>query len=268
METFSALLALCVGNSPVPVNSPHKGQWRGALMFSLICARINDWVNNREAGNLRRHRGHYDVIVMWLCETLVPSRCVSTAEKLFAGYLFAGNFCRLNIDSLYGSLQKYENPTGLWWKKLVKWSQGFICKDKQTYDYNLTSFCGSQMAVQCKWQWNNSDLLCTWWSFYCVCGSVQISYNPYSSGFLYWLSTWDPFCQHGFILIPGTCTTKKFPCQNLSQLTHCGRDKMAANSQTTLSNAFSWMKISEFWLKFHWSLFVSVQLTIFQHWFG
>ena len=65
METFSALLALCVGNSPVPVNSPHKGQWRGALMFSLICARINDWVNNREAGDLRRHRGHYDVNVMW-----------------------------------------------------------------------------------------------------------------------------------------------------------------------------------------------------------
>ena len=64
METFSALLALCAGNSPVPVNSPHKGQWRGALVFSLICARINDWVNNREAGDLRRHRGHYDVSVM------------------------------------------------------------------------------------------------------------------------------------------------------------------------------------------------------------
>ena len=47
-----------------PVNSPHKGQWRGALMFSLICAWINDWVNNREAGDLRRHRTHYDVIIM------------------------------------------------------------------------------------------------------------------------------------------------------------------------------------------------------------
>ena len=35
---------------------PHKGQWRGALMFSLICARINGWVNNREAGDLRRHQ--------------------------------------------------------------------------------------------------------------------------------------------------------------------------------------------------------------------
>ena len=65
METFSALLALCAGNSPFPVNSPHKGQWRGALMFSLICARINDWVNNREAGELRRHRGHCDVNAMF-----------------------------------------------------------------------------------------------------------------------------------------------------------------------------------------------------------
>ena len=64
METFSGLLALCVGNSPVPVNSPHKGQWRGALMFSLIFARISSWVNNREAGDLRRHRGHYEVNVM------------------------------------------------------------------------------------------------------------------------------------------------------------------------------------------------------------
>ena len=66
METFSALLAHCAGNSPVPVNSPHKGQWRGSLMFSLIYAWINDWVNNRWAGNLRRHRGHCDVIVMSL----------------------------------------------------------------------------------------------------------------------------------------------------------------------------------------------------------
>ena len=48
-----------------PVNSPLKGQWRRALMFSLICARINDWVNNGEAGDLRRHRVHYDVIVMF-----------------------------------------------------------------------------------------------------------------------------------------------------------------------------------------------------------
>ena len=47
-----------------PVNSPYKGQWRGVLMFSLICAGINGWVNGGEAGALRRHRAHYDVTVM------------------------------------------------------------------------------------------------------------------------------------------------------------------------------------------------------------
>ena len=46
------------------VNSPHKGQWRGALIFSLIWAWINSWVNDGEAGDLRRHCVHYDVIVM------------------------------------------------------------------------------------------------------------------------------------------------------------------------------------------------------------
>ena len=53
-----------------PVNSPHKGQWRGSLMFSFIYAWTYDWVNNREAGELRRHRGHYDVTVMHLFVSL------------------------------------------------------------------------------------------------------------------------------------------------------------------------------------------------------
>ena len=43
------------------VNSPHKGQWRGAF---FICAWINVWVNNCKAGDLRRHRAHFDVTVM------------------------------------------------------------------------------------------------------------------------------------------------------------------------------------------------------------
>ena len=45
--------------------SPHKGQWRGALVFSLICAWKTRWVNNGQAGDLRRYCVHYDVIVMF-----------------------------------------------------------------------------------------------------------------------------------------------------------------------------------------------------------
>ena len=44
-----------------PPNSPHKGQWRVALVSSLICAWTSIWVNSRDACDLRRH---YDVTVM------------------------------------------------------------------------------------------------------------------------------------------------------------------------------------------------------------
>ena len=57
-----------------PVNSPHKGQRRGALMFSLTCAWINGRVNNREAGDLRRHLAHYDVAVT--CKTMFNGRFI------------------------------------------------------------------------------------------------------------------------------------------------------------------------------------------------
>ena len=53
----------------------------------------------------------------------------------------------------------------------------------------------------------------------------------------------------------------------LSTLTHWGRDKMDAISQTIFSSAFPIMKMFEFRLKFHWSLFLRVQLTIVHHWF-
>ena len=59
METFSALLAICAGNSPIPGEFLHKGQWWGVLMFSLICIWINGWVNSRKAGDLRRYHTHY-----------------------------------------------------------------------------------------------------------------------------------------------------------------------------------------------------------------
>ena len=57
---------LLCGEFTGPVISPHKDQWRVALMFSLIWTSTNGWVNNREAGDLRRHRAHSDVIVMFI----------------------------------------------------------------------------------------------------------------------------------------------------------------------------------------------------------
>ena len=65
METFSALLALCEGNHKLLMDSHHKGQWRGALMFSLVYARTNGWANSPNAGYLRRHEGHYKDTAIW-----------------------------------------------------------------------------------------------------------------------------------------------------------------------------------------------------------
>ena len=63
--TFSALLDFCARNSPVTGEFPaQRPVWRGALMFSLICAWINGWVNNGETGDLRNNRAHYDVTVL------------------------------------------------------------------------------------------------------------------------------------------------------------------------------------------------------------
>ena len=78
-----------------PVNSPHKGQWRGAFMFSLICAWINRWVNNREAGDLRRYFAHYDVIVMG-CRGLHGDL---EQQKSCSNFVFVYGFRKVRIRS-------------------------------------------------------------------------------------------------------------------------------------------------------------------------
>ena len=65
METFSALRVICAGNSPVPGEFPAQRPVTRSFDGFFICVWINDWVNNREAGDLRCYRAHYEVIVMW-----------------------------------------------------------------------------------------------------------------------------------------------------------------------------------------------------------
>ena len=65
METFSVLLAPCAGKSPATGEFPHTKASDAKLWYLLlICAWINGWVNNRDAGDLSRHRAHYHVTVM------------------------------------------------------------------------------------------------------------------------------------------------------------------------------------------------------------
>ena len=78
METFSLLLAICAGNLLVTSAFPHKCQWRRALMFSLISAWTNGWLNNQGAGDLRHHHAYYDITVMWIIH--------SKPSSLFNGF--------------------------------------------------------------------------------------------------------------------------------------------------------------------------------------
>ena len=86
------------------------------------------------------------------------------------------------------------------------------------------------------------------------------------------LCMWCMLWQHGVkcikihrnvLLVHMNEVVKKSTFLQSEKLTHWGRDKMPAIFQTTFSDAFSWMKMYEFWLRFHWRLF----LTTFQHWF-
>ena len=75
--TFSALLALCAGNSRWPVISPHKGHW----CFLQSAPWINGWVNNRDVGDLKRQRAHYDVIVTKIFQPCLHQGRIMLREK-------------------------------------------------------------------------------------------------------------------------------------------------------------------------------------------
>ena len=80
------LLALCEGNLLVTDGFPCKGQWRRALMFSLIYAWTNSWANNRDADDLRRRRSHYDITIMFCLFDLLYCLCLYLWDRQWWRY--------------------------------------------------------------------------------------------------------------------------------------------------------------------------------------
>ena len=136
METLSALLALCVGNSPVTGEFPWQRPVTRALMFSLIYARINDWVKDHEAGHLRRHRAHYDVTVMnsacihiscWLltiCEIQEPDSMAHIILLWILRNAYTNQICP------FGQIRPYKSVWYMWheikWLTYGNWSMNKI----------------------------------------------------------------------------------------------------------------------------------------------
>ena len=105
METFPGYWPFVWGLHRPPVNSPHKGQWREVLMFSFISAWRNCWVNNREAGDLRCHRAHYDVIVMnWSHATAADALVPRIVARLSAAMMLTLWFKRVRVDKDWSQL--------------------------------------------------------------------------------------------------------------------------------------------------------------------
>ena len=165
------------------------------------------------------------------------------------------------INVVYWPL--YSRPRvcgGMWcnWELLPK----YFCNATEINQFHLT-FC--DISRPCHLISVIQDL-----NYLCNC----ITHESPHIRMIYWnLSMVDMNSQHGVnsnILNDAFMVKKLFTKSRISKLiyflTHWDRDKMTAISQTILSNSFSWMKILEFRLKFHWSLFLKVQLTIFQHW--
>ena len=117
METFSMLLALLQGIHRSPVNPLHKGQWRGTLMFSSICAWTNDLVNNRDAGDLRRH---YAVTVMLTVISEFQSALATILYNGFKIFLLLKSLPQLPGTSELTplTLDQYHSDTTTIWKNI------------------------------------------------------------------------------------------------------------------------------------------------------
>ena len=79
---------------------PRKCQWRRTLIFSLICAWINDWTNNRDAGDLIRLPAHYDVTVMTNDKIIFYCRWYSQATEVNAYSVSAKNHAGKSLNSI------------------------------------------------------------------------------------------------------------------------------------------------------------------------
>ena len=118
MKTFSALLALhSIHRSSV--NSPHQGQWHGAMIFSLVCAWTNGCAKNRDPGDLRCHCAHYHVTEMLIGNTPRPSVSNMQDSRIHV-------FHKEGFELLVSSCCEMPNHVFLHFLKLMQHDKGFF----------------------------------------------------------------------------------------------------------------------------------------------
>ena len=207
-----------------------------------------------------------------------PISCRLISSHLILSYLTASQqtLCKIHLDPQYNILFcgstilgfemlwigqcQHKATYTIYWKhyiwNIICWCL-YMCKICQ----NMWKICIFIYACF-MWKWR-SRVTCwhkkeTPWCGYriyiiCLVGGKRV-YKVENGTLVLWITK----C---FVFV-----ISKVIC-HITTLTHWGRDEMNNISQTTLSNVFSSMKMFEFRLKFHWSLFLRDQLIIFQHWF-
>ena len=173
------VIGLCAGIQRSPVNSLHKGQWRGALMFSLIYAWTNGWVNNREAGYLRRHHAHYNVIGIWrpgndqfwskwAIYCTVPSEIwqmtlkynrtpVLTYFKIsasFRSHWWIQNWVTVRTRLIWVQIGKYYCPSTLKFDSSPLKTIGHLLYATSSYVHNFVAICEVKLELQSRNFWD------------------------------------------------------------------------------------------------------------------
>ena len=173
MEIFSRYWSFVRGIHRSPGNSPHKGQWPTALRFSLTCARISDSVNNREADYLRRHRAHYDVIVMKShADVACPSMYMSNWRFYASAFSNTTRFNGLATaipGSKYANNYKSKNNTKQGGHNMEKYSTLLtLCEGNQTVNSDFPELlcflcCLRKQTVEDTWEmpviWDSKELI-------------------------------------------------------------------------------------------------------------
>ena len=156
METFSVLLAICVGNSPVPGEFPAQRPVTQNFDVFFDLRLINGWVNNREAGDLRHNRANYDVIIM-------ISKTIKTQQKLMHNLFNVLSFRLEKIDLhivLGGPLYHKRwliNP--LMDAKILSGLHIKVCVQSSCSKFNVVHICANN---QCKWAQTPLLWSCNW----------------------------------------------------------------------------------------------------------
>ena len=154
----------------------HKGQWRGPLVFSLICAWINGWVNNRQAGDLRRYRTHYNAIIMvsfamdYSCRYhhLTPARSYWCVEQRYESSLHLKMVSCFSIPNFDINQYRFNDYTGNIMGKVFDKIDCYLLHYHLKYITSVSS-------------WSNVDWVChrcqenAWWRHQMETFSVELA---------------------------------------------------------------------------------------------